>query len=247
MTSPPHPSYFALDGVRLAAPTDSDPATGSVRAHLRVCAACAAYVGGTSAGPAAPASMEPLPTWLAGARLTAPVRAVAQQRASRASWDWRRWWPALPVVALATLLLVPWPHVGRHEAGPGDVREKGTPSLRVFIKRGPKVFTWDGLERVRAGDHLRFEVHGAGTGFISVAARTVEDKVPTVLYAGRLIPATPLLPLSFQVDADPRADVVSVITATQPIDAQAHALADEAFSGAERSRQILVFRKGTGE
>jgi hypothetical protein len=79
-----HPSYYALDGVRLGGPV-SPP----VAAHLAACAPCSAYLA-SEAGPA--------PSWLGRASVPAPARPRR-----------RRWaWPALALAA-AVLVLVARP------------------------------------------------------------------------------------------------------------------------------------------
>jgi hypothetical protein len=156
----------------------------------------------------------------------------------------RRWFVLAPVFAAFALVagagLSFWPG----QAPPSEVREKGGPTLRVFVKRGERVFVWNGREAVRPGDRLAFEIHGVGAGFVSVALRSAAST--PVLYAGALAPGRPQLPVSFVVDDVGSAEVVSVITAQRPIDPKLHAEAERGRSGAEPWRQILVFPKVVG-
>ena len=247
MSNNAHPSFYALDALRLATPgTAADPGS-RLRSHLKDCTSCSAYLEG--AGTSSPEARPP--AWLANA-VTAPAPPVR-----RSPHRHRRFWPLVPafaaVAAASVVLLVgqraesPSPSFSPLASSPhgrgADVREKGTPAVRVFVKRGAKVFDWDGLAPVRSNDRLRFEIHGAGKGFISVAARAWDGKPPTVIYEGALVSGPQLLPLSFQVDDDARADVVSVITSSRPIAAKLHTMVDEKRGAPGPWRQILVFKK----
>jgi hypothetical protein len=228
-----HPSFYALDGLRLTgmAGTDpADPATSAARDHVRTCAACAGYI-------AAPAP--PVPDWLGSASL-APARQAIR---ARPAWPRLVWLTASAMAVAAALLLLPrFSH--RPDDTGGAIREKGTPALQVFVKRDAKVFAWNLDDKLQPNDRLRFEVRGAGARYISVANRPADGGRPTILYSGEIGPGAQLLPLSFQVDADRSPDVVSVITAQRPIAPELHELADEALGRAELWRQILIFKKG---
>jgi hypothetical protein len=251
-----HPSFYFLDGLRLGVDHQGDQRAVAAQAHVRTCAVCAAYVRGSSVAgqdpgaQAAPSAAEvPVPAWLGQATLAPPGARVAPVSISR-----RRLallWPSFSALAVAAVLVFAWQR-GWHlsPAQPGQepaagVREKGGPAVRVFVKRGAKVFAWDGRDPVQVDDRLRFEIHGASAGFISVASRPVDGRAPVVLYAGSLGAGVQLLPLSFRVDADGPAEVVSVITAGHPIAPDQHTQADEAFGGTDPWRQILIFTKGT--
>lgn len=136
----PHPSYYALDGVRLGGPV-SPP----VAAHLAACAPCSAYLA-SGAGPA------PAPDWLGRASVSARTRHRRRRRA----------WPALALAA-AALVLVARPR-------PEPIRDKGGPAVSVFVKRGEQVFLWDGERAVRPGDRLRLRVGGTTYRHVSVAS-----------------------------------------------------------------------------
>lgn len=240
MTTAPHPSFYVLDALLLGAGGGVDDVT--VAAHVRDCPRCAAYLAGAQAAI--------VPAWLAGVVL-APAPAPA-----RAQW-WRPgrgrlwFWPLLSAAAMASVAVLGvlnWrsaaPSLGDDlPAPPGEVREKGAPALRVFIKRGARVFPWDGRGAIRADDKLRFEVHGAGAGFISVALRPA-GAAPVLLYEGQLAAGAQLLPLSFRVDEDGSEEIVSVIIDRAPVAAGLHAQAAET-GGGPVWRQILVFRKAS--
>jgi hypothetical protein len=230
-----HPSFLALDGLRLGLPH------AAARAHLEACQACAVYVQGEGHGDFqadAPAG----PPWLARARLAPPASARS------AGW-WKRpllvWPAAVSALALTMALLVPRLRAGApadETLAAAGTRQKGGPGLGVFIKRGESVFSWDGRAAVRPDDRLRFEVHPSGYRFVSVALRPADGAPPAVLYAGQLPPALSFLPTAFRVDDQGRQEVVSVILSNRPIPARLHVEAGEA-PATEAWRQILVFDK----
>ena len=134
-----HLSFYALDRVRLG-----EPATAEEHDHLATCASCGAHV-----RPAAGDSGS-LPAWLAEARLAAPgsgERRALRDRLRNRLKAWRAFWPALTAgaaaVAVAAGLLLVWPRAMQEEPRPG-IREKGHPGVQVFVKRGERVFPWNG-------------------------------------------------------------------------------------------------------
>ena len=237
-----HLSFLALDGIRLGRPQEA-----SERSHLAICATCAGYL-------QAEAPPLPAPAWLAGASLPArphdPMGAQASVQASavRGRRSWTGSWPgswlwllaAAPAAAAALWLLAPRLPVRPESHG---TREKGTPTLRLFVKREDRVFVWDGKQAVHPGDRLRLEVRRAGYRFVSVAALPRSDQPPQVLYQGSLDAAGPLLPLSFRVDDIGTEEVLSVILGQAPVPERLHALAGPPDGEAETWRQILMLEK----
>jgi hypothetical protein len=223
-----HPSFYALDRARfgLSAPQ-------ALQRHVRGCARCAAYVAGAG-------HHADVPDWArAGA-------AGLGDRSARRPWGGR--------LALGLGLLLPLAAAGgalwlRPGAAPPvepdglAVTAKGSPAVRVHVKRGLDVFTWDGAAPVRPGDRLQLELKGGdGHAHYSVAA-LVEGGPPVVLSAGPLGTAALLLPVSFGVDEAGGEEVLSVILADRPIGASAHRAAEVPQAEAGRWRQILVLRK----
>lgn len=198
-----HPSQYALDRAALGAPVPPE-----VAAHLARCAPCAATIEARRSPEA------PVP-WLARVRLAAAPRRR------------RRWWWLLPIPALAALAAaVPLVLRSAHVAAPGGeaTREKGTPIVTVYVKRGEAVTAWDGRTPLRAGDRLRVGVRGPGYAHLSVASLP-SPGAPVLLYAGPLAPSggETLLPLSFRVDGAGQAEVLSVIASGEPVGLGAHA------------------------
>jgi hypothetical protein len=205
-----HPSFYALDRLRLGHAGEAD------RDHARACAQCAAHLHLL----AAPV---PVPPWLAGVQRRAP-------RSRRVLWS------ALSAAAAAAILLVAL------RPGRDQTREKGAPSIELFVKRGEEVFAWDGHRPVRAHDRLRLRVRGSGYGHVSVASLPAGAGPALVLYEGPLPGGAALLPLSFQVDDQGSAEHLSVILGRRPVPAALHAppAGDEAD---ETWRQMLVIDK----
>jgi hypothetical protein len=173
------------------------PGTEPVRAHVSSCASCAAHL--QAVAPAAP-------PWLAGVTLRPRRRRVLL-------------WSATATATAALGLVVA---VGRPDQE-SAIREKGSPSVEVFIRRGEEVFAWDGHRPVRPRDRLRLRLRGNGYDFVSVASLPDGDAAPAVLYEGSLAPGPVLLPLSFQVDDQGSAERLSVILGRRPMPAQLHA------------------------
>jgi hypothetical protein len=226
-----HLSYYALDRLRLG-----EPARAEERAHLQRCPACAGYL--------QPQSQEP-PSWLSGVRL--PPRPPRGTPLGARLRNWRFLVPAFSAVAAAAAVAVVYPRIATKTDPPG-LREKGAPAVQLFVKRGTRVFPWNG-RTLRAGDRLRVEVNGAGFGFVSIAGHSAAEPKPVLLYDGALGKGTQLLPLSFRVDDEGKQEILSVIFGRQPVPADLHARAREPDPGSAEPggeptwRQILVLEK----
>jgi hypothetical protein len=224
-----HPSFYALDRLRLG-----EPAGAGEREHLAACLTCAAYLRD-------PASSLAAPAWLDGVKL-AP--AAPPPRTSTWAWPWRRpgWRLLVPTLvagaalAGAVLLLQP---ARLHDAPADGIRAKGSPAVQLIIKRGERVFAWTG-GAVRPGDRLRMEINGAGFGYVSLAGRSPPEGKPVVLYDGALETGAHLLPISFRVDGEGKQEILSVIFGRRPIPAELHAQAQETGpeTGKDTSKQM---------
>jgi hypothetical protein len=233
-----HLSYLVLDGIRLGRPRSADE-----QAHLAACPDCAGHLQAD-----VDAAALPVPAWVSRARVHQEAAGTALLRRRR-PWVWLL--ALAPAAAAASLWLVmarPAPQASdTHPApavAPGEgTREKGTPAVRVFVKRDGRVFVWDGKQAVRAGDRLRLEVQRAGYRFVSVAGLPRSEQPPQLLYQGPLDAAGALLPLSFRVDDRGHEEVLSVILGSAPVPERLHALAGPPDGEAETWRQILMLEK----
>lgn len=196
-----HPSQYALDRAALGAPITPDLAE-----HLLGCPSCAAAASRLRA-------REASPPWLEGVRVGAP----APRRGRR--WRW-----AIPLAAAlaASVPLALRTGAGAPEPTLGATREKGVPAVVVYVKRGEVVTAWDGRAPLLPGDRLRIGVRAGPYAQLSVASLPSHGN-PTLLYAGPLAPrGETLLPVSFRVDADGSAEVLSVIASDAPVGLPAH-------------------------
>jgi hypothetical protein len=211
-----HPSHLVIDRVAIGGEVPAE-----VARHLETCEACAATV-------AARRSAEPLPAWAGSLRVApAPAPSLPGHRHAATTPRLPRWWllplPAALALSVAIVLLR-----GESQSGPAlddAIREKGSPAVVVYVKRGDAVVTWDGRSPVRPDDRLRLGIRGGGFANLSVASLQ-PGFAPAVLYAGPLEPrGETLLPLSFLVDAAGGAEELSVILSQRPVDAAVHARA----------------------
>ena len=115
------------------------------------------------------------------------VLAMTEGRAARlrtwwstASAKWR--WTLLATPVAAALLLTVGP-LAHKEPRPGDVdrepavSEKGPPALRVFVRRGDRVFPGRSGEALAAGDAVRFMVEPRGHRFLLLVSIDGAGKV----------------------------------------------------------------------
>lgn len=193
MTAPRHPSFHALDRVALGGVDEE------TTHHVATCAACRDHVAGVRVAPS-------LPPWLATVRREAPApRLRSLPKAGLL---------AAPLLA-ACLALVLWiRQPGEQPVEVHGVREKGTPVVTTFVKRGDEVRPWDGRSPIRPGDLLRLRVQGADGAYLSVAALPSDGGKPAVLFEGKL--ADSLLPMSFRVDGLGREETIDLVIAPHP-------------------------------
>lgn len=193
-----HPSEYALDRAALGA------AAPHVVAHLARCARCSDVVASRRA-PGAP------PAWLTSVK-------IGPERRRR-----RRWWILpIPLLAAAAAMIVAV-HGGTIRGGAAGIREKGTPRVTVFVKRGDTVAAWDGRAAIRPGDRLRLSVRGKGYAQMSIAS-VATPGAPAVLWAGPLErEGETVPPLSFRVDAQGSREVLSVVLSSEAIPLSQHA------------------------
>src|SRR6266850_6328997 len=134
-----HPSFFELDQLALAPEEDRRPRLGS-------CASCQHYVDEQR-------RELPVPEW---------ARAAARQTGKRAQVRWLSMTLVGAFAASAAVAVV------TRSMGPDDLREKGVPSVSLYVKHAGEVTRWDGVAAVSAGDALMLEIDAAGYRAVSV-------------------------------------------------------------------------------
>ncbi len=194
-----HLSFLALDGIRLGRPQDAGE-----RAHLAnarpVPVTCRRRSRRRCPGPTGC----PGRRWRSGSRTESQSETMFHR--GRRPWFWLL--ALAPAAGAAALWLVaprPGPRpVETPAAAPGaamleqGTREKGTPAVRVFVKRDDRVFVWDGK---RAGSPRRSVAAGGAPGRVQVRVRgraaavraAAADPVPGAAGQGRAAVA-PQLP-----------------------------------------------------
>jgi hypothetical protein len=136
------------------------------------------------------------------------------------------------LVALATWFVVSRPD--RTPAGSSSV--KGGPAASIIVKRGERVFRWDGKSPVRPGDGLRLETRPAGFTRVLVVHQPAGRKGPgrklEVLYTGRLrATERQMLPAAWKVDDAPGPERLWMILSSRELtleDAEALVLSGQA-------------------
>jgi hypothetical protein len=183
MTQSEHPSFLELD--RLALGAAAGPST---RSHVTECAACREHIARVQ-------SSAEVPAWAA--------RLARKESASAPVSRWRWIGGGGLALAAATAILL---FIARaQDADPEFTSVKGTPSVAVHVKRGDRVFLWDGQSPVWPDDRLRLQVSPDGFRYISVfsASASGDPAEAELLYEAMLPPssASVLLPKAWQVDA----------------------------------------------
>jgi hypothetical protein len=168
-----HPSFFELDQLAFAPEQER-------QARLKDCARCQQYIAGQQ-------RELPVPDW---------ARAVAMPASNRPRWRWLSVAVAGAFVGSLAFAVV------TRSSGPSGIREKGPPTVSVYVKHGAEVRRWDGTGPVIAGDALMLEIDPAGYRFVSV--ESLSGLSPEPLYVGELKgTGRVLVPHSFRVDESP--------------------------------------------
>ena len=199
-----HPSFLQLD--RLAAGASVEDA---VRDHVETCAECSAYVRELRT-PAA------LPDWLPSVEnAEAEPRAVRPDRSSDGHARPSRSGPRGPrraLRAMITVSAVAAASVAGFGLGPAVLNSlnavsgpeystvRGEPSVGLYIKRGARVWLWDGQATIRPHDQLRLKVVPEGYRHVTVFTPNNIARLK-MIYSARIDPRQPhLLPRAWRVD-----------------------------------------------
>ncbi len=214
-----HPSRFELD--RLAA----GEAVSEIAAHVGACVDCRRYIEGREAEQQA--LLEKMPAARFFGNLERRVSAPASAR--RYGW-WVGWAAAAAAASIAILL---W-HFGDGtvvSSGADSVADAsseemrwmgGSAPVRVFVKRGPRVFALDD-ERLLSGDSVRFEITPRANtiGYAAVAAvehGNVAMVLPGATTKAARITGRTLLPGSVDLDADAADTELLLVVRTAPFE-----------------------------
>ena len=202
-----HPSYLQLD--RLAGGGDVD---AQVRAHVAQCVECTAHVNEIR-------KTEALPRWLTALDDLPATPAPTPERRPRAErrshrWDWRG--PAVALAAaagLAAVMLDPVrsPTESAHDE-PAYSTVRGAPSVGLYVKRGPRVWLWNGIDPVRPDDRLRLKVSPEGYRHVAVFIPDGDDR--TLVYSAPVEPTkTHLVPRAWRVDDEEGQEALIIVLA----------------------------------
>jgi hypothetical protein len=192
MTAERHPSFLALDSHAVGARWDP-----AVAQHVDRCRRCAAHVVRIRAG-----ATPPERSWQARVSTRPVVR--------------RRAWTLPVAAALAALLVLlavrdsrDATRPRRHDRATAATTAKGAgTALGLFVRRGARVFPWDGRAALRAGDRVRLQISGSPGAAVAVhldeeprgtgpGGATARD----LLYRGVLEPdGQTLLPVAWEID-----------------------------------------------
>jgi hypothetical protein len=238
-----HASWLELDRILLGLDPDGETAQ-----HLAGCERCRTDLEGARAQRAALSDgAQRLPDWvmvLAGE--TPSALASHRPRAARRAGSWRATvGKLLLAAALASVGLVLSVSSRQGEGSEGAyVAAKGAPTVAVYVKRDGRVFTWDGVEKVRAGDGIRLAIAGAGYRFVGVLARMETGLV--TLYRGELRGPSEL-PVAWTVDGDGDAERLVVVLSNRPLSDSELAARDRQRAGDGTWLHELVLPKAGGE
>ena len=209
----PHPSFLELDRLALDAPASPD-----TRAHVAACPVCQQHL----ASLAPPRDLTELPAIRRRARAASTTTTTTKNRLRWAA-------PALAAAAALALFVMARPpaRVEPEASVPqqqeGFTTVKGGASVLLHIKRGERVFVWDGAEPVMPGDKLRLEVAADGFTHVAVLAEPVQGgargAAPAVLYSAPIDPAQPVaLPKAWEVDDTPGDESLIVVLSSSPLE-----------------------------
>lgn len=233
MTLSHHPTR--LDIERMSAGLLDEGEGATVEAHLAECSKCQDYHEHLEA------VRESLHDELPPALFAAQVF-ERERESGGAGGTWRRPRPrwiiggAVATAAAAAIIIVVSLQ-GPPPERPGDgMRLMGSPSIRVFLRRGAQVSTLERDEPLRAGDALRIEVTVDRPSHVAVIAVTDDDDEPFALCPEGLSalaigPGQVVLPGSIEVTEDPEPVRLLLV------------LREESFEMSALSSQIRVARR----
>lgn len=199
MTSP-HLSTLTLHRIRYGELAGS--ALAEAQAHLDVCGQCASRLEAQHKERAA--------------FVVQPIPAAIREAARRPRRSWTRWWPALPVLAMAALaLLLIRPTVPEADT----VRVKGrTNPMEVWVDDGAGLRMYEPTEALGAGDQVQLKYRPEGAAFAAVAGRDNTGVVE--VYRAFSTPAQEGLvniPFALTLDGAPGTQELYVILADAPL------------------------------
>ena len=199
-----HPSFLVLDRYRLGEVPSDD-----VQRHIESCPDCQEYIGRIRRS-------LPIPDWAREVMGSQPRR--------RLSFAWVGGVTAVLVLVGIGFILLPTHQTNEAprntQSAPGFTTVRGSASVGLYIKRGQKVFLWDGERPVHPGDRLRLKVVGGEYSHISVflVASGGADEHLERLYSGRLDETDEgLLPRAWRVDAAPNDEVLVIALGEGPL------------------------------
>jgi hypothetical protein len=189
-----HPSFLALDR-HAVRPLDGS----TVGEHVERCPACRSHVERVR-------SSGPVPDW-ARDLSRAPARASLR-------WSWLAAAAALAAGVLVIALRPARPH------DPESTTVRGSAAVGVYVRRGSRVFLWDGRQPVVAGDRIRLKVIPEGFAYVTVLTRETSggERRLRVLFAAEVDPGREsVLPAAWQIDAAPGPETLIVSLSQGPL------------------------------
>lgn len=210
-----HPSFLELDTYAL----QRTGAPELVR-HTEACEQCAAHLATLRQPMAVPDWVHALPP--------------ARRRFALPSW-------LLPLgaVALAVgLLLVVVPQEAAVPTEPPAWTAKGTPEVRIIVKRGAQTFTWSEDARLAKGDGLRVELHPSG--YAHYALVSPGGGSYAVLAKGELRGDPELVPGAWEVDGSAEDERLVIVLSRDPLTS---AQLDEAVATLPRSAEVWTLTR----
>lgn len=213
--SKPHPSYLQLD--RMAAGLAVDPV---VRDHVAMCAECEAYLRTLQAP-------ESHPDWLPKVEQTSSEpneRGGASRSGSRSARRRGRHWAnrafIAAIAATAATAAITTFDSRRLASGPEPSADfstiRGEPSVGLYVKRGPRVFMWDGRATIHPGDQLRLKVVPEGFGHLAVLIPSGPTKGLSLVYAAAISPdESHLLPTAWRVNDEGIDEQLVIVLSTE--------------------------------
>jgi hypothetical protein len=220
-----HPSFLALDRLALGGDVPAE-----IEQHVAQCERCRAHLERVR-------QPMPVPRWVGELRAP-PARGLAGWARER----WVRWLWAGGTCALVLLaLIVTRAGVVRHDEV--YIGARGTAAVGLYVKRGERVFLWDGLQRVQAGDRLRLKLVPEGFTQVAVFTQHANEARPELLFESPLdSPEEVVLPPAWVIDDEPGAEVLIVVLAHGLSAAELQARAQR---GPEQARRDVWVRRFT--